>query len=84
MVLLGQILPRIPLDQIRISKELEDVPFDVMSIAGLAVIGLSLMTLAIAISTFMAGYALLQYKPWARVAVIVFGILACFISLALL
>ena len=77
MVLLGRILPGIPLDRIPdIQRELGDVPFDVMSIAGLAVIGLGLVTLAIAVGTFMAGYALLQYKPWARVAVIVFGILA--------
>ena len=69
---LGRILPSLPIEWP------PDVPIDLPSIAAMAAVLVGLTVIAIGVGTFMAGYGLLHYKPWARVVAIIAAVLGIF------
>jgi len=72
IMVVARMIPALQLDRMR---EIREVPVDLPKIITLAGFGIGLATIAIAVGTFMAGYGLLQYRPWARVLAIIAGIL---------
>jgi hypothetical protein len=72
VIVFGRLIPSFQLERF---PEFREIPFDFSRLASVAVVGVGFFTIAIAIGTFMAGYGLLQYKPWARIVAIVVAIL---------
>jgi hypothetical protein len=68
MVFAGQILRALPIEWPN------DVPFDMSQLFTLVLASVGFVTIAIGVGTFMAGYGLLQYKPWARILTIITAI----------
>lgn len=69
VVIFARLIPRLPIEWPN------DLPFNVAGFASIAAIGVGLAMVAIAVGTFMAGWGLLQYKPWARIVAIIAAIL---------
>ena len=72
VVVFARLIPSLGLERI---PEIREIPLDIPRIATAAAVGIGFFTIAIAVGTFMAGYGLLQYRPWARIVAIVFAIL---------
>jgi hypothetical protein len=72
VVIVGRLIPTFQLERI---PEIRQVPLDIPRIASFAAMGVGFFTIAIAVGTFMAGYGLLQYKPWARIVAIIVAII---------